>query len=1057
MADEERLVVALEARVRDFEKNINRAQTGMNRRLSQMEGRARQSAVRLQTTFGEAGNALNGAFAALGGAGILGGAGLAGVITTIKTAATSIAELRAEAQKAGVSFGQFQELKYAAEMNKVSVDALADGLKELQLRADEFILTGKGSSAEAFQRLGYGAEDLKKKLADPAALFEEIIDKLSRFDKAAQIRLADEIFGGTGGEQFVRFLQMGQGGIARMRDEARRLGVVLSDEVASKAVEINREFDKLSAQISTALKTGVIEGADALQRYKGEILAIAVALGALAAGATLGPLVGSIAAATSAAVTAARGVAGLNAIILALAAAQGAAALAARGLAAALALVGGPWGLAIAGMVAGITYLATRQDLAKVAAENHATALNELQAAVAAVRAGVPGATDALKRLADQHTQTAQAALADAQAELEHAKALKAKLDAGQIGAHRGQGRQTEADRGGVLEKGVTDAEARIAEAQKRLKEIQSAGDATATPPPLKYEAPGSLATPKSGKTGADVVKQSQERLRALEVERNAMGMTASAAESYKFMEEALAQARQQNITLTPDQLQQLGALAAKYGEVQEAIDKTKKAQERLAETKQLVGGFLTDMRQGLSNGGSAADAFANAMGRLADRILDMLQQQLLDQIFAGMKGAGGGNAGIGGLLAGLLGGASGKAVSVGTMPATTSGGTTAATGAMKGLDELFAARLQAFFGAAKAQGFSIGMGSGPNAGFRTAEAQARLFAGSDGSGRMVARPGGSYHEYGLAADLQYGSDGARQWAQQNASKYGLNYPMGYEPWHIEPAGVRRAGSAAAAAGDTGWRNQMTQFESSAAGFNKSVNDATTSVGQFGTGLQDAGNTATSALQNTASASQTASPSVAGLGTGAQQATAATGEFASGLGDGLSQIMNGISKLAGGLMQGGGGFLSSLLGGVGRATGGRIDGRGGGKLSGPGGPTSDSIPIWGSDGEYMVRAAAVQKYGVDLFEALNSGRIPRLAEGGPIGAPLLAAGGGGGSRAQQQAPQLHFHNAPQVQDTRESIDEQGRPRLDIFFREQTVKSMGSKKVQRAMRPRMTYT
>lgn len=46
-----------------------------------------------------------------------------------------------------------------------------------------------------------------------------------------------------------------------------------------------------------------------------------------------------------------------------------------------------------------------------------------------------------------------------------------------------------------------------------------------------------------------------------------------------------------------------------------------------------------------------------------------------------------------------------------------------------------------------------------------------------------------------------------------------------------------------------------------------------------------------------------------------------------------------------------------------------------GRVSGPGTSTSDSIPAMLSAGEYVVRAAAVRKYGVGLLEALNRGRL----------------------------------------------------------------------------------
>jgi hypothetical protein len=41
-----------------------------------------------------------------------------------------------------------------------------------------------------------------------------------------------------------------------------------------------------------------------------------------------------------------------------------------------------------------------------------------------------------------------------------------------------------------------------------------------------------------------------------------------------------------------------------------------------------------------------------------------------------------------------------------------------------------------------------------------------------------------------LAADLSYADEEALKWAQENAAKYGLNFRMGHEDWHIEPANI---------------------------------------------------------------------------------------------------------------------------------------------------------------------------------------------------------------------------------------------------------------------------
>jgi hypothetical protein len=62
---------------------------------------------------------------------------------------------------------------------------------------------------------------------------------------------------------------------------------------------------------------------------------------------------------------------------------------------------------------------------------------------------------------------------------------------------------------------------------------------------------------------------------------------------------------------------------------------------------------------------------------------------------------------------------------------------------------------------------------------------------------------------------------------------------------------------------------------------------------------------------------------------------------------------------------------------------------GGGRISGVGTSTSDSIPLMGSNGEYMIQAAAVRKFGVRFFDTLNDGKVPHLKGGGLLGALSL--------------------------------------------------------------------
>ncbi|MFD1699794.1 tape measure protein [Halopseudomonas phragmitis] len=57
----------------------------------------------------------------------------------------------------------------------------------------------------------------------------------------------------------------------------------------------------------------------------------------------------------------------------------------------------------------------------------------------------------------------------------------------------------------------------------------------------------------------------------------------------------------------------------------------------------------------------------------------------------------------------------------------------------------------------------------------------------------------------------------------------------------------------------------------------------------------------------------------------------------------------------------------------------------GGLIRGPGTGTSDSILMYGSNGEYMIQAAAVRKYGTHLLDMINGMQLPRFADGGLVG------------------------------------------------------------------------
>ena len=116
------------------------------------------------------------------------------------------------------------------------------------------------------------------------------------------------------------------------------------------------------------------------------------------------------------------------------------------------------------------------------------------------------------------------------------------------------------------------------------------------------------------------------------------------------------------------------------------------------------------------------------------------------------------------------------------------------------------------------------------------------------------------------------------------------------------------------------------------------------------------------------------------------------------MGDSLTSIFNSLSSIGGG-DSGGGGLFGTIA---------SIFAADGGLVTGPGGPTSDSIPAMLSNGEHVTNAAQTKKW-LPLLTAINSGQLDgmslgtmgmhKFATGGLVGGasaiPALPGGGAG--------------------------------------------------------------
>lgn len=280
---------------------------------------------------------------------------------------------------------------------------------------------------------------------------------------------------------------------------------------------------------------------------------------------------------------------------------------------------------------------------------------------------------------------------------------------------------------------------------------------------------------------------------------------------------------------------------------LKETTDAVEAARKSVVEfERETASGIFHDLFSGLREGKDGFDALGDAAVNAADKIANKLMDAAIDDLLnallpGGDKKAGGGSA-FDALTQGLVDLATGRKRSAAAVPVANDniavaasrslgvGSDAVAGGRIAGLNDSFRSSLGQMIADAKAAGFDIDI----NSGFRSVARQRELwdaalmkYGSPEAARKWVAPPVRSMHNFGMAADLGYDSPGAVDWAHRNAGRYGLNFPLSNENWHIEPVGAR-----AEAAGRS--LQEMASSAGSAAratsGLGSGLNDLTNSV-----------------------------------------------------------------------------------------------------------------------------------------------------------------------------------------------------------------------------------
>ena len=159
---------------------------------------------------------------------------------------TAIAASRM-AQKIGISTEAVQELGYAASTTGVSTEELQIGFTKMAKGLEEFRTKGTGPVGEALLALKIPLKEIKND--SPDQLLSTLADKFAAMpDGIHKAASAVEIFGRSGAD-LIPLLNKGGAGIADLRAEAERLGIV----VDGKTTESFKELEETSMRVHGAI------------------------------------------------------------------------------------------------------------------------------------------------------------------------------------------------------------------------------------------------------------------------------------------------------------------------------------------------------------------------------------------------------------------------------------------------------------------------------------------------------------------------------------------------------------------------------------------------------------------------------------------------------------------------------------------------------------------------------------------------------------------------------------------------------------------------------------
>ena len=230
----------LAANAAQFSADMAQARNAVKTTAAQMQRAFANLQTRANSTFKSIFNLRNA---------LLGGSATAAIMF-VRRMADVADELQSTSKALGITAEDLQEVRYAATQLGVTVDGALTKSLGIMVRGMGEAQRGTGNFRKGIAELGLNIQDLQGK--GPLEVLSTLANRLSSIEDPAKRATIASLLFGKGWQAMGGFLAQGGVAIDAMREKARALGLIVSNEMVDRAAAAADEFDTLGQVFQVA-------------------------------------------------------------------------------------------------------------------------------------------------------------------------------------------------------------------------------------------------------------------------------------------------------------------------------------------------------------------------------------------------------------------------------------------------------------------------------------------------------------------------------------------------------------------------------------------------------------------------------------------------------------------------------------------------------------------------------------------------------------------------------------------------------------------------------------